>query len=74
MEKIVIRHFTDEQKAYLKDQISKGQIETIFRENCKRSHLKPTKFLYQAVLHSFWQQGIITQTEYALFYVVYQSN
>lgn len=74
MNKIVIRRFTDEQKALLKEQISKGQIETIFRENCKRSHLEPTKSLYQAVLRSFWGQGIITQSEYMLFYVVYQAN
>ena len=74
MTKIVIRHFTDEQKAYLKDQISKGHIETIFRENCKRNHLEPTKALYHAVLRSFLEQDVITQTEYALFYVVYQAN
>lgn len=72
--KIVIRRFNAEQKAYLKERIAKGDIESLFRESCDRNHIKPTKALYHAVLRSFLEQDIITQTEYALFYVVYQSN
>lgn len=74
MKKIAIRRFTDEQKAYLKARIAKGDIEVLFHESCNRNHIKPTKSLYLAVLRSFLDQGIITQTEFALFGVVYQSN
>ena len=74
MTKIVIRRFNDEQKAYLKARIARGDIEVLFHESCERNHIKPTKALYHAVLRSFLEQDIITQTEFALFYVVYQSN
>ena len=74
MTKIAIRTFNEREKAYLKERIAKGEIEIIFHESCRRNNIKPTKGLYLAVLRSLWEQGIITQTEFALFGVVYQSN
>lgn len=74
MKKIVIRQFTDEQKAYLKGRIAQGDIEVLFHESCDRNHIKPTKALYLEVLRSFLAQDIITKTEAMLFGIVYQSN